>query len=236
MGIPVLTLILMDSRPGVQEALVVTVSVSDSAHGRCAKKVSWPPTAATGSAPHAGSAPHDGHGDDNITAAHSCDAPLLDGHGYDGEQWGWMPVGLEQDMDEAAWDKLERAGVDGPGRSVPGRYHVFVLQRPAAGVTAKAEAQQQQPGSSEHHPPTGRLVIGPRRGALLWLPPDENDGGGMGDGDGSQQQQQQRLIEALAGAAPALADAFLADTGEQESIAPGASESTQIEARSRPSS
>ena len=58
----------------------------------------------------------------------------------------------------------------------------------------------------------------------------------MGDGDGSQQQQQQRLIEALAGAAPALADAFLADTGEQESIAPGASESTQIEARSRPSS
>ena len=207
----------------------MTVIVSDSVHGGCAKKVSWPPTAAAGSAPHAD------HGDNDKSAAHSCNAALLDGHGDDGERWGRMPVGLEQDMDEATWDKLERAGVDGAGASVPGRYHVFVLHWPAAGVTAKGETQQQRPsGSSEHRPPTSRLIIGPRRGALLWLPPDGNDGGGMGDGAGSQQLQQ-RLIEALEGAAPALADAFLADTGEQLSI-PRASESTQDEARSLPSS
>ena len=205
----------------------MTVIVSDSARGGCTKKVSWPPTAAARSAPHAS------HGDADAAAIHSCEAPLLDGD--DDERWGRTPVGTERDMDEAAWSRLEGPGVDGADAPVPGRYHVFVLQRPAAGVTAKGEARQQRPsGSSEHRPPTGRLIIGPRRGALLWLPPDGNDGGGMGDGAGSQQQRQQRLIEALEGAAPALAEAFLADTGEQESIPAWAYESTQNVTRSFP--
>ncbi|KAG1668848.1 hypothetical protein FOA52_004943 [Chlamydomonas sp. UWO 241] len=99
----------------------------------------------------------------------------------------WQHVVGDDAGVDAAWHTL----LEGNGLAAPGSYHVA--------------AMPSGPGSE-----SARLVLGQRRGAVLWLP-----------ARGGEQELQGQLAGALERAAPALAAAFLAGAGSRAAAAAG---------------